>query len=1026
VQFDIPTGGDPANTTNDAIYNIYDGPAAGTPFTQVTINQLVSLVGPVFYGFTFQDLTLITPTTNTITVVVAHGQNDGKYLAAGTIRVATPGSPPSALFSNSGSVTANASNATVSFSSQQGGTAPYTYSFDFGNTGTFEVTNSTSPTATIPESYLTTPNSTLVVRGRITNSTGDYTDYTTTVTIGAQGYIVTPDLSPGIPDPFSNPLCTNNVTPNVSIASGNWSTPAIWSLDRVPIAGDIVGIMEGTTVTYDVNDSTLSTPLATVEVQNGGTLTFSTAASTEMFVGNMVVLAGGTLNIGTQANPIPVGITAQVVWINQALNTTCDPEQYLHGLTVLGTMNTYGAVKVPYVTLAAEPHAGNTSLVLTSPATGWQVGDSLRLPDTRQLDSSDLASNYIPQWESLKIAGISTDGLTVTLVSPLQYDHLGAYDDKNTLRYLPHVLDITRNVEIRSQSASGTRGYALFTYRANVDLENTAFTGMGRTTGATMAAAIAAGAPAQLFDNTTFDSNGNVTHVGTNEGNRNAITFLNLVGPVPPQNGPAGQNNGRTLVSGTGPQFTFVGNVVMCPLTPMPFVWGINVTNSYYGLIQNNDIVNWAGSLVYVDNSSSYNEFRNNMAMLALAGEYNTHNRGGYDLGFGGNGFWFGNPNNIIYNNVATDIDIYDGYSYAFEIYSGPETGQNFGGELLENIPNCQGCDPSQNGQFQTVDMSMVPLNFTNNEAYGATNIGMSYWTINMGSLAWQINNLNGAPPLPNGGSIKNFVTWHDTSVGIYGYQSNNVLIDGFVDIGSTIALNNGWGGEGFEPQDYLIGHANCNSSDPTQNTCDFMRNSEIDNVATGIRVPDNLGTNPVIIIRNTHLADLTGFFDWMLWSVSETNAGLTRQTVLDNDTFGPPYGYTQYTAIGAPSWQSFEIPPTPTNLDQILVYNFNGVAGNNFQVFRPQQTANSVVPETTFNQDGTIAINGCTGVGQTPEAGLTNTQCMAQFGRAMFGQIAPANATTANCPADANGNALILGNDLNGNPLPALCAQIP
>ncbi len=53
----------------------------------------------------------------------------------------------------------------------------------------------------------------------------------------------------------------------------------------------------------------------------------------------------------------------------------------------------------------------------------------------------------------------------------------------------------------------------------------------------------------------------------------------------------------------------------MCPLTPMPFIWGINVVNSYYGLIQNNDVVNWAGSGLMVDGLSSFNDFNGNFVL---------------------------------------------------------------------------------------------------------------------------------------------------------------------------------------------------------------------------------------------------------------------------------------------------------------------------------------------------------------------------------------------------------------------------
>ncbi len=570
------------------------------------------------------------------------------------------------------------------------------------------------------------------------------------------GYIVTfPYLN--IPDFGYDPTI-------VSVQSGNWSNPATWSLGRVPAAGDIVDINPGTTVTYDLDDTTDAAPLNTVEVQSGGTLTFSTSVNTQMYVVNLMVLQGGTLDIGTQANPIPANITATVVWVNQALNTTLDPEQYGNGLIVLGTMNTYGAIKAPYVTLSQNANAGDTVLYLASAATGWQVGDKLELPDTRQLNSSDEQSAYTPEWESMTIQSISANGLTITLTAPLQYSHLGGYNAAGVLEYLPQVVDMTRNVSIHSQSATGTRGYALFTDHANVNINYTNFTGMGRTTDTEFLNSNYN----QLFDNTTFDASGNVTHIGTDEENRNAITFLDLIGPTSPQP--------------DGYQFTFNGNVVTCPLTPMPFIWGINVVNSYYGLIQNNDVVNWAGSGVMVDGLSSYNNFTGNFVMRING----TGNRGNADQGFAGDGFWFGNSNNYVTNNIVTDLVVNGPYGYAYEFYAILGAGEN--GEGNVSIAAYQGADPSQPGQSLSVNINLLPLlDFTANQAYGVVPIGLSYWYINDDTIHTNL------APLPNGGVVQNFVAWNLWNTGVYGYNATNITVSGFVDLGNANEMAAGY-----------------------------------------------------------------------------------------------------------------------------------------------------------------------------------------------------------------------------------------
>jgi hypothetical protein len=919
-----------------AVYRVYDG---DTLVATATVNQTLAPAGPTYNGVAFQTLTTIVPCTGAITVTVTSEATGA--LIADAIRIAPPGSPPTARL-NGSTVGAGSSFASVSFSNQQGGTAPYTYSYDFGNTGTFEVSNTSNASVIIPQSYVANAG-TLVVRGRIMDSLGDYSDYTANVIVSAQGYITTPYLS--IPDFGASPTI-------VSIQSGNWSNPSTWSLGRVPTAGDVVDINAGTTVTYDVNDTADAAPLNTVEVKSGGTLTFSTTANTLMYVVNLVVLQGGELDIGTQANPMPANLTATVVWVNQPLNTTFDPEQYGNGLIVLGTMNTYGAVKVPYLTLAQNANAGDTVLHLASPATGWQAGDKLQLPDTRQLDTFTNLTHYVSQAESMTIQSISPDGLTVTLSAPLQFSHLGQSDPSGAIQFMPQVVDMTRNVSIHSQSATGTRGYALFTARANVNINYTSFGGMGRTTINTFNNSNFS----HLFDNTTFDANGNVTHVGTNEGNRNAITFLNLIGPTTPQ--------------ADGYQFTFNGNVVTCPLTPMPFIWGINVVNSYYGLIQNNDVVNWAGSGVMVDGLSSFNNFNGNFVMKVNG----TGQRGAGDQGLGGEGFWFGNPKNYVTNNTVTDLLGNGPYTYGFEYYA--IAGASEIGEGYVNIPAYQGADPSQPGQSVSVDMNLTPiLSFTNDTVYGAANFGMSYWWIN-----YDPNHAQQSPnPLPSGGSIKNFKVWNLWGTGIYGYQESNITIDGFVDVGSAAELVSGQSATcGMQFQDYFVDGLT-------------VENSTIVDVSLGIGAPDSTG-GP-ILIQNCLLECQTDYLWYYLWSVGYNAGNIPLRTVtLVNDQFVQPPSLSSFTAIDTIWYGTDQLANDAcpiTTSDKLIVENYDGVAGNNFQVFFSQQAANFVIPQSVQNSDGTYRILG------SPVAGLTNAQAWAQYGIAVAGAVAPSDATT-------------------------------
>ena len=385
-------------------------------------------------------------------------------------------------------------------------------------------------------------------------------------TSGVTIAVVSPSHLPVIQTP-------NDTIPNfvahptiVSVASGNWSNPATWSSDRVPAAGDIVEIAGGTTVTYDVASTA---HLGGVGVDPQATLEFRTDINTEMYVTDMVVFYGGTLQVGTAASPVAPGVTSTILINNVPLDAANDPSQYGNGLIALGTVTIHGAPKDGYEQLATAPRAGDATLTLATPAAGWRVGDELFLPDTRQLDWNQRGSDYVPEYEYPIIAGISANGLVLTLSAPLAFDHPGAEDGNGTLTYLPQVADLTRNVVVRSESGAGTRGQVMFLWKADVDVEDAEFLGLGRTT-------------INPTDDTTYDSSGDVTHVGTNEEDRNAVQFRDLIGPATPQ--------------ADGFQYTFVDNSVFCPIMENQMIWPININNSSYGLIQGNDAVDWWGA----------------------------------------------------------------------------------------------------------------------------------------------------------------------------------------------------------------------------------------------------------------------------------------------------------------------------------------------------------------------------------------------------------------------------------------------
>jgi VCBS repeat-containing protein len=113
-------------------------------------------------------------------VLITVTDNAGGVGSASFMVAVNSDTDPTATFSDSGPVS-EGSTATVSFTnpSEPSGLK---YSYDFDNDGVFDITDSDSPTATVPTNFLTDGPGTHIVAGRIANATG-HTDYTTAINI---------------------------------------------------------------------------------------------------------------------------------------------------------------------------------------------------------------------------------------------------------------------------------------------------------------------------------------------------------------------------------------------------------------------------------------------------------------------------------------------------------------------------------------------------------------------------------------------------------------------------------------------------------------------------------------------------------------------------------------------------------------------------------------------------------------------------------------------------------------------------
>lgn len=924
----------------------------------------------------------------------------------------TTSAPVVATFSNGGPV-GEGSSGSVAFTNVSGGSGGYTYSYDFNNDGTFEVANSAQATVQVPASYLPDGPATRVVRGRVRDIGGNFVDYSTTITVNNVPPAVSAggpySATPGTPvsfvanvtDPsaadqaagftyswdFGDGSTSTQAAPTRSYAaagtytvtltardkdgasttaistvtvavggnsyivtafdkipnfgasptitaarSGNWSDPGTWSLGRLPAAGDVVSIGTNAVVTYDLVSDV---PVKTVAIQSGGSLRFRTDVNTRLTVVNLLVMAGGELQIGTQSNPVPAGVKAEVIFADVPLDLINDPAQYGNGLIALGKVTIHGAPKnTTFVNLAVEPRAGDTILTLSQPVSGWQAGDRLVLPDTVQ-PTADISPSH---WELLTLAAVSADGRALTLSAPLQYSHFGARDGNGVVNFLPDVGNLTRNVVVRSANAAGRRGHVLFTYRADVDVRYAQFSGLGRTTN-------------NALDSTTFDASGNVTHVGTNQAGRYSVHFGNLFGPA--------------TTPANGFQFTFDGNSVFCPMQPMNFRWGIDVNNSSYGSVQNNVLYNWAGAGIITQTGAEINNVISHNFVVHVVGEGWRADGGGADIGREGSAFWFGGPANVVNYNVATNM-VAPGYGYGFTYFnSGPV-----------RIPNFKGADTSVAGQYTVQDMTQVPLlGFTGNTAYG-TRDGLTVWFLGA--------NYTAVAPGVGESLIKDFHVWH-VATGIFAYPINHVTIDGFVVRGDygyigymTVSSF------GLTISDYL-----------TANT--VVKNSDIQGMRVGIAAPSKVGDTRdtgqapgTFTVQDTYLKNYTDLYAETMNAVTGGGTSLSpRKVILRNVRFDLPNVVDDNNNPKYTIRLNYLTSPSDrpnynwVQSDLFFVYDYNGVAGDKFQLYWSEQAANFIVP---FTSDA--------GVG-APVTGLTNLQAWSTYGVAVGGGVAPASTTT-------------------------------
>ncbi len=398
-----------------------------------------------------------------------------------------------------------------------------------------------------------------------------------------------------------------------------------------------------------------------------------------------------------------------------------------------------------------------------------------------------------------------------------------------------------------------------------------------------------------------------------------------------------------------GYQFTLVGNAI-----DGGSKWGITVHDAHFGLVRDNVIYNTGGAGVMTeDGSETGNVFDHNFVVRSwgTGSERGDERIQSHDFGYEGSAFWFRGPSNYVRNNVGANAN---SFAVAYMMVDVSQV----------EVPSKQGSEPGK-----TVNMMAVPLlEFSNNEMY-ASRAGVTIW--NLGA-----NCCLDVYEMPES-TVSKTTVWHVGTKGFYGYASNRLTVDGWVQRGDASALaNQDESVRGFYFSDYLVRNL-------------VIRNADIQGLRIGIQLPakvgdtrDIYGSKPgTLLIENSILRNVQNVQASTMWAVTGGGPMLPpRVTTIRGVRFGrvggDVGGTPQYDVV-----MIFNPSLDGTNVvvrDELVVYDYNNTAGDNFRVYYKEQAPTFNVPPSSREIVG------------APAPGLTNADAWSRFKVAVAGSVAP------------------------------------
>ena len=239
---------------------------------------------------------------------------------------------------------------------------------------------------------------------------------------------------------------------------------------------------------------------------------------------------------------------------------------------------------------------------------------------------------------------------------------------------------------------------------------------------------------------------------------------------------------------------------------------------------------------------------------------------------------------------------------------------------------------------------SREPLGrFEDNEAYGCCT-GATFWSLGTDGITFD-------PNFPQS-VVTRLVAWNCYGEGFWAYPINNVLFDSPIVVGGTTGWNSG---------DYLARKV-------TILNADFRTAKGVDSC---IQTPESFtiigGSMPDISIANQGTPGMPAAPKY------------PRVITIDGVTLTAPQKIVMRWLEGG----TFGAGMNFVVSDQTVVKNFNGVPGDNFRVYHPQQAADAICPTS----DPALWQVG------SPEVGLRNDQALERHGVCVCGEIMPVDA---------------------------------